>query len=255
MHVRTCAIGALGGAALLGLVGVAHLVAGPFFSLSTNSWPVERHGTALVGGVQGPIKGTESGTGTVRVASGFLGLRSLSIIITEQTKIPIDGKLGGIGDLDRGQLVRISYEMRADRLVARQVDVLNRAPSSDPVTPTETTAVATAKVPIAEAPRAITPMAVAPTPVPPAVSEAKPPQTLPPRRPTSPPRTVSPPKRQKATAPLKRRTTTARRSVPATQANTSDSAPLQSGVSRVPRTPDAGSAAVDGGPKRKRSAE
>jgi hypothetical protein len=250
----------LGGAALLGLVGVAHLVAGPFFSLSTNSWPVERHGTALVGGVQGPIKGTESGTGTVRVASGFLGLRSLSIIITEQTKIPIDGKLGGIGDLDRGQLVRISYEMRADRLVARQVDVLNRAPSSDPVTPTETTAVATAKVPIAEAPRAITPMAVAPmavapTPMPPAVSEAKPPQTLPPRRPTSPPRTVSPSKRQKATAPLKRRTTPARRSVPATQANTSDSAPLQSGVSRVPRTPDAGSAAVDWGPKTKRAAE
>lgn len=247
MHARTCAIGALGGAALLGLVGVAHLAAGPFFSLSTNTWPVERHGTALVGGVQGPIKSTDNGTATVRVASGFLGLRSLSIVITEQTKIPIGGKLGGIGDLDPGQLVRITYELRADRLVARRVDVLNRASSSDPVTPTETTAVATANVPIAEAPRAITPMVVAP--------EAKPPQTLPPRQSPSPPRTVSPPKRQKTTAPPKGRTTTVRRSSPATQANTSRSAPAQSGVSRVPRTPDEGSAAVDWRPKTRRSAE
>jgi hypothetical protein len=253
-----CAIGALGGAALLGLaavVWVANLAAGPFFSLSTKAWAVERHGDKLVGRVQGAIKATENATATVRVASGFLGLRSLAIVITEETEIPVGGKLGGIGDLDRGQLVKIAYEVLEHHLVARRVEVLDRLGSSDPVMPVETvadtTAIApTAVTPTAVTPRVVLPTAVAPTPVPPAVSDAEARQKLSPRSPASPPRTVSPPKRQKTAAPPKKRTTAARSSSPRTPAaNAPRSAPAQSGVSRVPRTADDGAAAIDWLPK------
>jgi hypothetical protein len=113
-------------AALAVLVFVIDLLEGPFFSLSTRTWVPERRGDKLIGGIEGAVKGADVSTGTVRVASGFLGLASLPVVITPQTQIAIKGKLGGFADLDRGQLVRVAYEVRPDRLVAWRVDVLDR---------------------------------------------------------------------------------------------------------------------------------
>jgi hypothetical protein len=111
------------------LVFVIDLLEGPFFSLSTRAWAPERRGDRLIGGIEGAVKRADVSTGTVRVASGFLGLASLPVVITPQTQIVITGKLGGFADLDRGQLVRVVYEVLSDRLVASRVDVLDRVAS------------------------------------------------------------------------------------------------------------------------------
>ena len=237
MHALTCAIGALGGAGLLGLVSVANFAEGPFFSLSTNTWPVERDGTTLVGGVQGAIKAADRGTATLRVASGFLGLWSVAIVITEDTEIPVGDKLGGIGDLDRGQLVRVAYEVRDDHLVARRVDVLDRGTKSDVGRPVATPADPRPKV-------------VPWTPVPFAVSP-KPLENVPSRRTAAAPRAASPPKPEKSADPSKKRPPTLHKASPRTNAaNASRSTPAQSRVSGVPRTADSGSAALAGSRRR-----
>lgn len=111
------------------LVFVIDLLEGPFFSLSTRMWAPERRGDRLIGGIEGAVKRADVSTGTVRVASGFLGLASFPVVITPQTQIVIKGKLGGFADLDRGQLVRVVYEVLSDRLVASRVEVLDRVTS------------------------------------------------------------------------------------------------------------------------------
>jgi hypothetical protein len=115
--------------ALAAVLFLVNLVAGPFVSLSTKSWPEEVRGARVIGGVQGPIKRTDPDTTTVRVASGFLGLVSLPLVVTPLTKITVGGKLGGFGDLDRGQLVRVTYDILSDRLIASRIDVLDRSTS------------------------------------------------------------------------------------------------------------------------------
>jgi hypothetical protein len=111
------------------LVFVIDLLEGPFFSLSTRTWAPERRGDRLIGGIEGAVKRADVSTGTVRVASGFLGLASLPVVITPQTQIVINGKFGGFADLDRRQLVRVVYEVLSDRRVASRVDVLDRVTS------------------------------------------------------------------------------------------------------------------------------
>src|SRR5688572_23380947 len=100
-------------------------VAGPFFSLSTQSWGPERRGDKVMGIVEGHLRSTDVATRTVRITAGFLGLDSLSLEITANTAIGVNGKLGGFGDLDRGQLVRVAYEVASDRRVASRVEVLH----------------------------------------------------------------------------------------------------------------------------------
>jgi hypothetical protein len=188
-------------AALAVLVFVIDLFEGPFFSLSTRTWAPERRGDKLIGGIEGAVKGADVSTGIVLVASGFLGLASLPVVITPQTQIVIKGKLGGFADLDRGQLVRVTYEVLPDRLVAWRVHVLDRA-SSETVVPAHA---------VGEPPTSASP-AFPPAEAPASVSSVKPPSpsSVPRRRAAppvaSPPSASAPTTRQKAsgTPPSKR---------------------------------------------------
>ena len=64
------------------LVFVVDLLAGPFFSFSTKTWPPEIRGGKLIGGIQGPVKAADVDAGVVSIASGFLGLASLPLVVT-----------------------------------------------------------------------------------------------------------------------------------------------------------------------------
>jgi hypothetical protein len=115
------------GTLLLGILVIfaVDLVEGPFFAFSTKSWPPEIRGGRVIAGIQGPVKIADVTASTVNVAAGFLGLDSLPLVVTANTQIAVNGKLGGIADLDRGQLVRIAYEVLPDRLLAWRVEVLD----------------------------------------------------------------------------------------------------------------------------------
>ena len=58
------------------------LLGGPIYSLSTKTWLPERRGDKLIGGIEGTVKEADSATRTVRVASGFLGLGSLPVVVS-----------------------------------------------------------------------------------------------------------------------------------------------------------------------------
>jgi hypothetical protein len=109
------------------LVFLVDLLGGPVFSFSTQAWPPARQGDKVIGGIRGLVKATDPAASTVRISSGFLGLGSLSVVVTPETTIAVNGKFGGFGDLDRGQRVRVTYEVQPDRLVAARVEVLDRS--------------------------------------------------------------------------------------------------------------------------------
>ena len=102
------------------------LLEGPFYSFSTKTWPPQLSGDKLIGGIEGTVKDADSATSTVRVASGFLGFASLPLVVTPETIIAVQGKLGGFADLERRQFLRVAYEIRPDRLLATRVDVLDQ---------------------------------------------------------------------------------------------------------------------------------
>ena len=112
-------------ALLVAAGAVVDRVWGPFVSFSAQRWEPEQRGAQLIGVAEGHIKSADAASHTLRIASGFLGLGSLALDITADTIIAIHGKLGGLGDLDRGQLVRVAYEVASDRLVAARVELLN----------------------------------------------------------------------------------------------------------------------------------
>jgi hypothetical protein len=107
-------------------VFLADLMAGPLVSLETKTLPLQSQGDALVGTLEGVVKDIDARQGTVRVASGFVGISSKRFVVAPQTRIGIDDKLGALADLERGQLVRVSYEIRSDRLLASRVKLLRR---------------------------------------------------------------------------------------------------------------------------------
>lgn len=164
---------------------VGDVVAGPLFSLKTKTWPAERQGDKLVAAIEGVVKGIDAGTATVRVASGFLGLGSRAVVIEPQSSIAVADKLGALADLERGQRVRVAYEILPGRLVASRVTLLGHGtaelpfpsdplPEPGPVPAPVTPPPAEKPAPVAPPPslassRPATPSAPAPTaPKPPA---------------------------------------------------------------------------------------
>jgi hypothetical protein len=160
-------------------VFLVDLIEGPFFSLSTRTWPPAVDGDRVIGGIEGAVKATDRVTGTMLVASGFLGLSSLPVIVTPQTEVAVKGKLGGVADLGRGQFVRVLYEVQPDRLLAQRIDVLDgvgsssltppleldrKASAEEPRLVTETVSTETPSPAVELPPRVVTPAAPAPLP-------------------------------------------------------------------------------------------
>jgi hypothetical protein len=187
---------------VLGVLGLlADVFAGPLFFVSTRTSEPEVRAGRMIGAVEGTIKGADASTGTVRMPSGFLGLLSLAVLVTEQTKIVVADKLGGFGDLEPGRIVHITYEVVRDRLVARRIDVRDAlAPDAAFAAPKlgdegDEKPVVSVAVPAPAASRVPTPPAAALVPVPgqPAPpARAVPPASAPaPAAPPAPPASLS----------------------------------------------------------------
>ena len=216
--------GLVGGIVAIVLFLLIDLVDGPLYSFSTKTWSPELRGDKMIGGIEGAVKDADVATNTVRIASGFLGLASLPLVVTPDTKIAVKGKLGGFADLDRGQIVRVAYEVRSDQLVAWRVEVLDGSQTSDAVLPAEadsdTTATAeessssasvpksvaappaedTPRIPEPPAPTTLSRRSVSPTPVRQNVGNTTPATKRPTPPPSSLPRTGAPITRRPAPA-------------------------------------------------------
>ena len=76
-------------------------------------------GTSLVVEARGRVEMVERDTRTIRISSGFLGLTSVALVVTEDTLIVVGDKEGGFGDIRLGEPVVAAYEIGRRRL-ARQ---------------------------------------------------------------------------------------------------------------------------------------
>ena len=170
------------------LVFLVDLLAGPLFSFSTQAWPPARQGDKLVGGIQGLIKATDLSASTVRISAGFLGLGSLPVVVTPETRIYVNGKLGGFGDLDRGQRVRVTYDLYPDRLVAARVELLERSSdASEALLSNEQSSQVVSPAPSEQTSQVASPARSSWTPVAPEVTSSPPPVTsVQPIRPAAP---------------------------------------------------------------------
>ena len=90
--------------------------------------PLLSRGAALE--VRGRVETIERETRTIRISSGFLGLTSVALVVTEDTLIVVGEKEGGFGDIRPGEPVVAAYEVGRGALQAKRVDVVRPAKPS-----------------------------------------------------------------------------------------------------------------------------
>jgi hypothetical protein len=84
----------------------------------------------LTGETVGYLWQVDTDARTVRVSSSLLGLRAVSLEVTDETKILIHDKQGGFRDLWKDMLVRASYEVRGAAHVAKSIELVDSAVGS-----------------------------------------------------------------------------------------------------------------------------
>jgi hypothetical protein len=81
-------------------------------------------GASIVGEARGRVERVERDTRTIRISSGFLGLTSVALVITENTLIVVGEKEGGFGDIRLGEPVVAAYEIGRGPLRAKRVEIV-----------------------------------------------------------------------------------------------------------------------------------
>ena len=116
-------LGLLAALAVATVIFATRQVAGPTlpaWSEITSFWG----GASLAREARGRVDSIERDTRTVRIASGFLGLSSVALVITETTLIVVGDKEGGFGDIQQGEPVVAAYEPNRRPLQATRVEVM-----------------------------------------------------------------------------------------------------------------------------------
>jgi hypothetical protein len=81
---------------------------------------------------RGRVAIVEPAARLIRVSSGFLGLTSVDLVVTNDTLIVVGDKEGGFGDIRDGGEVRAAYEVRPGTLRAKRVEVVRDSPLASP---------------------------------------------------------------------------------------------------------------------------
>jgi hypothetical protein len=120
-------LSALSALAVAAVIIAASRLAGPMMPGWLPSFerivPLLSRGASLVGEARGWVEMVEPETGIIRVSSGFLGLRSVALVVTEDTLILVGEKEGGFGDIRQGERIVAAYEVGPDTLQAKRVEV------------------------------------------------------------------------------------------------------------------------------------
>ena len=87
---------------------------------SSNAW--------TTGLVEGTVKSVDPATGTVHVSTGLFGLfgKTLTLRMSEDTEVQVDGRLGSLTEIREGAKVRVAYEVRDGKNVATHIELTPR---------------------------------------------------------------------------------------------------------------------------------
>jgi hypothetical protein len=75
---------------------------------------------------QGRVSIVDRAAGTIRVSSGFLGLRSVELVVTAETLILVGDKEGGFGDIRDGGEVKATWQAHAGTRRVQRLVVAGR---------------------------------------------------------------------------------------------------------------------------------
>ena len=155
-----------GGVAVAVMLAVAGIVTWSWYSKSDPVASLTTEDGPRMGDLTGYVGRIDRSTQTVDVSESMLGLRPISLVVTNDSSILVRGKQGGLGDLWKDMPVRVYYEVRNDVRYATSIQVLS-----------DETPSATPSAPVASRPApAVRPEVVAPKPP----AEVKPAEVKPP---------------------------------------------------------------------------
>jgi hypothetical protein len=116
-------------AASVVLMAVIQL-AGPMLPGWREIVPLLSRGALPLAEARGRVETVERESRTIRISSGFLGLTSVALVITDDTLIVVGEKEGGFGDIHLGEPVVAAYEVRPGPWQAKRVEVVVPARAS-----------------------------------------------------------------------------------------------------------------------------
>ena len=156
-----------GSVAVAVMLAVAGIVTWSWYSRSDHVGSLTTEDGPRMGDLTGYVGRIDRSTQTVDVSESMLGLRPISLVVTNDSSILVRGKQGGLGDLWKDMPVRVYYEVRNDVRYATSIQVLSdESPSATPSGPLASRPAPAAKpaAPAAPANRPATPPAAAPAP-------------------------------------------------------------------------------------------
>ncbi len=125
-----------GGVAVAVMLAVAGIVTWSWYSKSDPVASLTTEDGPRMGDLTGYVGRIDRSTQTVDVSESMLGLRPISLVVTNDSSILVRGKQGGLGDLWKDMPVRVYYEVRNDVRYATSIQVLSdETPSATPSAP------------------------------------------------------------------------------------------------------------------------
>ena len=105
----------------------------------------------MLGDMTGYVGQVDRSAQTVAISDDVSGVRSVSLVVTKDTSITVNGKPGGLDDLSKDMPVRVFYEVRGDvkyltslQIIPRDTQGAKEAPPSAETTPVAPPAVSPA---------------------------------------------------------------------------------------------------------------
>jgi len=174
-----------GGIAVVAVLVVTGLVTWSYMNRTENEFIPSQAGGPAMGDVTGYVGKVDREARTLDISENLLGLRPMSLTVTNDSSIMVRGKQGGLGDLSKDMPVRVYYEVRNDVKYVTSLQVMTEETQTAQPAAADIKPAASAAAPAPPAPAETKPAVASKPPETRPVAEAKPaveskPETKPP---------------------------------------------------------------------------
>jgi hypothetical protein len=163
-----------GGIAVVAVLVVTGLVTWSYMNRTENEFIPSQAGGPAMGDVTGYVGRVDREARTLDISENLLGLRPMSLTVTNDSSIMVRGKQGGLGDLSKDMPVRVFYEVRNDVKYVTSLQVMTEETQTAQPAASDAKPGASASAPPPPAPAESKPAVASKPAEPKPVAEAKP---------------------------------------------------------------------------------
>jgi hypothetical protein len=121
-----------GGIALAAVLVIAGLVAWSTLRAPEQEFVPQLAGGPAMGDMTGYLGRVDRDAHTIDVAENRVGVRAVSLALTDDTAITVHGRAGSLADLSKDMPVRVFYEVRNDVKYVTSIQVVTEEPRATP---------------------------------------------------------------------------------------------------------------------------